>query len=40
MDNGVDKSHILYVIFEDLEYSFIADEMGLHNYIKPKILYD
>jgi len=40
MDSGVDESHIIYVNFEDLEYSFIANEMDLHRYIKSKIYDD
>ncbi len=37
MDSGVDESHIIYLNFEDLEYSFIANEIDLHNYIKSKL---
>ncbi|MEA1976228.1 MAG: ATP-binding protein [Bacillota bacterium] len=40
MDKGVDKAHIIYVNFEDLEYSFIANEMDLHQYIKAKVVDD
>lgn len=34
---GVDPSHIIYLNFEDLEYSYIENEMDLHKYIKDKI---
>jgi len=37
IDSGVDESHIIYVNFEDLEYSSIANEMDLHSYIKSKV---
>lgn len=37
---GVEEARIIYVNFEDLEYSFIANEMDLHKYIKSKIVDD
>ncbi len=36
--NDVDKSHIIYMNFEDLSYSFIADELDLHKYIMAKVV--
>lgn len=35
---GVEGSHIIYVNFEDLSYSFIANEMDLHQYIMAKVV--
>ncbi len=40
IDKGVDKAHIIYVNFEDLEYSFIVNEMDLHQYIKVRVVDD
>lgn len=34
---GTDGSHIIYINFEDLEYSFIKDEMDLHEYVKAMV---
>jgi len=34
------KSHIIYINFEDLSYSFIGNEMDLHQYIMAKIIDD
>lgn len=36
MDSGIDEQHIIYVNFEDLKYSFIANEKDLHTYIESK----
>ncbi|SCZ76439.1 ATP-binding protein [Acidaminobacter hydrogenoformans] len=36
-NKGVDLSKIIYINFEDLEYSFIENEMDLHNFVKEKI---
>ncbi|MBK5251837.1 MAG: ATP-binding protein [Peptostreptococcaceae bacterium] len=40
MDKDVNESHIIYVNFEDLSYSFIANEMDLHQYIMEKVVDD
>lgn len=37
IDKGIDESHIIYLNFEDLDYSFIANEMDLHKYITDRI---
>ena len=37
INEGIDESHIIYLNFEDLSYSFIANEMDLHKYIKDRI---
>ena len=37
MNEDIDESHIIYLNFEDLSYSFIANEMDLHKYIKDRI---
>lgn len=34
---GVDESHIIFINFEDLSYSFIKDELDLNNFIKKRI---
>lgn len=36
-ETGVDDAHIIYINFEDVEYSFINDYKDLNNYIKEKI---
>lgn len=36
-DNGVKENHIIYINFEDVEYSFIADYLDLNKYVKAKI---
>lgn len=36
-ENHVKNSNIIYLNFEDLEYSFIKNEMDLHNFIKEKV---
>ncbi len=38
INEGIDESHIIYLNFEDLRYSFIANEMDLHKYIKDRIM--
>ena len=38
IDNGIDDSHIIYINFEDVEYSFISDYLELNKYIKDKII--
>lgn len=40
IDKGVEESHIIYINFEDLSYSFIANELDLHQYIMEKIVDD
>ncbi len=37
LESGVRESHIIYVNFEDLENSFIKNEMDLHVFIKKKM---
>lgn len=37
-EDGVDKSHIIYLNFEDLSYSFIENEMDLNKYITERIM--
>ena len=34
VEKGVEKSHILYLNFEDLAYSFIKNEIDLHHFVK------
>ena len=36
--NGIKESQIIYINFEFEDYSFIKNDMDLHNYIKEKIL--
>lgn len=36
-DSGIDDGHIIYINFEDVEYSFIEDYLNLNKYIKDKI---
>ena len=36
-DKHVDEAHIIYLNFEDLQFSFIENEMDLYRYIKDKI---
>ena len=36
-DKHVDDAHIIYLNFEDLQFSFIENEMDLYRYIKDKI---
>ena len=38
MEAGVEHSQIIYLNFEDLSYSFIANEMDLHKYITDRII--
>lgn len=40
MENGVDDSHVIYLNFEDLENSFIKDQMDLNKYIKDRLIDD
>ncbi len=40
IENGVSRDHIVYLNFEDLEYSFIEDEIDLHKYIKEQLVDD
>ena len=40
LTNGVDSDHIIFINFEDLDFSFIKNETDLHNYIKPQIIDD
>jgi len=35
--NGISKNQIIYINFEDEDYSFIRNDIELHNYIKSKI---
>jgi predicted AAA+ superfamily ATPase len=37
---GIEKSHIIYINFEDLKYSLIANELDLHKYIEDRIIDD
>jgi uncharacterized protein len=37
LESGVKESHIIYLNFEDLENSFIKNEMDLHGFIKKKM---
>jgi len=37
VENGIKKENIIYINFEDLEMSFIKNEIDLNNYIKEKI---
>lgn len=37
-DRGIPESQIIYINFEYEDYSFIKDDMDLHNYIKEKIV--
>ncbi|MDD3307285.1 MAG: ATP-binding protein [Acetobacterium sp.] len=36
-EKGIAEAHIIYLNFEDLEYSFIENEMDLHRYIKERV---
>ena len=36
-DNGIKDDHIIYINFEDVEYSFIKNYLDLNKYIKDKI---
>lgn len=36
-DNGIKEDHIIYINFEDVEYSFISDYLDLNKYIKDKV---
>jgi hypothetical protein len=38
IEQGVDSANIIYINFEDLSYSFISDEMALHQYIMDKVV--
>ena len=38
--NGINPNHIIFINFEDLAFSFIKNEIDLHNYIKPQIIDD
>ncbi|MEA3424527.1 MAG: ATP-binding protein [Bacillota bacterium] len=40
INKGVKESHIINVNFEDLSYSYIANELDLHQYIMEKIVDD
>ena len=37
-EKGIPKSQIIYINFENEDYSFIKDDLDLHNYIKEKII--
>lgn len=37
MNEGVDKSHIIYINFEDLAYAHLTSEMALYEYILEKM---
>lgn len=37
LEKGIDKTNIIYINFENLEYSFITDEMDLHRYVKERL---
>lgn len=34
----IDTNHIIFINFEDLDFSFIRNEIDLHEYIKQRIL--
>lgn len=36
-DNGIKDDHIIYINFEDVEYSFVKNYLDLNKYIKDKI---
>ncbi len=40
LEKEIDVSQIIYINFEDLENSFIQNEMDLHRYIKDKVIED
>lgn len=40
VEKGVARNHIIYLNFEDLEYSFIENEIDLHQYIKKQLVDD
>ncbi len=40
LTNGINPNHIIFINFEDLDFSFIKNETDLHNYIKPLIIDD
>ena len=40
LTNGVNSDHIIFINFEDLDFSFIKNETDLHSYIKPQIVDD
>ena len=40
LTNGVGSDHIIFINFEDLDFSFIKNETDLHSYIKPQIVDD
>ena len=40
LTNGVDSDHIIFINFEDLDFSSIKNETDLHSYIKPQIVDD
>ena len=35
---GINDNHIIYINFEDVEYSFIKNYLDLHEYIKEKLV--
>ena len=37
-EKGIPESQIIYINFENEDYSFIKDDLDLHNYIKEKII--
>lgn len=37
-EKGIPESHIIYINFENEDYSFIKNDIDLHNYIKKKIV--
>ena len=37
-EKGIEKKQIIYINFENEDYSFIKNDMDLHNYIKEKII--
>lgn len=39
-DSGIKENHIIYINFEDVEYSFISDYLDLNKYVKSKIIDD
>ena len=37
-EKGIPESQIIYINFENEDYSFIKDDLDLHNYTKEKII--
>lgn len=37
-DKGIDSSHVIFINFEDLQFSFIKNEMDLYQFVKAKMV--